>query len=70
MLKSLSKNLGQSPEQIINQAHNGNLHGLLSNLSQEQRNKVNDLLSDREKTEKFLKNPQIQALIRKFGSNG
>lgn len=70
MLKNLSKNLGQSPEQIVNNAQSGNIQGLLSNLSEEQKNKVNDLLTNPEKSRKFLENPQIQALIRKLSSNG
>lgn len=70
MLRNLSKNLGQSPEQIVNNAQIGNLEGLLSNLSKEQKDKVNDLLTNPEKSRKFLENPQIQALIRKLSSNG
>lgn len=70
MLRNLSKNLGQSPEQIVNNAQSGNIQGLLSNLSEEQKNKVNDLLTNPEKSKKFLGNPQIQALIRKLSSNG
>ncbi|MBQ3073889.1 MAG: hypothetical protein IJD19_04330 [Ruminococcus sp.] len=70
MLRNLSKNLGQSPEQIVNNAQSGNIQGLLSNLSEEQKNKVNDLLTNPEKSKKFLENPQIQALIRKLSSNG
>lgn len=70
MLRNLSKNLGQSPEQIVNNAQSGNIQGLLSNLSEEQKNKVNDLLTNPEKSRKFLENPQIQALIRKLSSNG
>lgn len=70
MLRNLSKNLGQSPEQIVSNAQSGNLEGLLSNLSKEQKDKVNDLLTNPEKSRKFLENPQIQALIRKLSSNG
>lgn len=62
--------MGQSPEQIVNNAQSGNIQGLLSNLSEEQKNKVNDLLTNPEKSKKFLENPQIQALIRKLSSNG
>ena len=70
MLRNLSKNLGQSPEQIVSNAQSGNLEGLLSNLSKEQKDRVNDLLTNPEKSRKFLENPQIQALIRKLSSNG
>lgn len=70
MLRNLSKNLGQSPDEIRNSAQAGNVSSLLNKLSKEQRDKVNSVLQNPEETKKLLENPQVQALIRKLQGNG
>ena len=39
---------------------------LFEKLSPEQQKKVNNILADKARTEKILKSPQAQALLKKF----
>lgn len=70
MLKILSGKLHKSPDSIRKSAETGNLDGLLSSLSTQQRDKVNRILSDPEATKKLMENPGVQALIKKLSDNG
>lgn len=70
MLRNLSKNLGQNPDEIKNCAESGNVDSLLKKLPKDQRDKVNSILQNPEETKKILENPQVQALIRKLQNNG
>ncbi|MDO5123513.1 MAG: hypothetical protein Q4D44_02470 [Eubacteriales bacterium] len=70
ILRDISKNLGQSPDEIRNSAESGNVDSLLKKLPKEQRDKVNSILQNPEETRKILENPQVQALIRKLKDNG
>ncbi len=70
IMKNLSKSLGQNPEDMKNNAQQGNLEALMKNLSPEQKKKVNSVLNNPEATKKLLENPQVQALIRKLQNNG
>ena len=65
-LNSLSKKLGQSPQTITENAKNGDILKLLSNMDGKQAEKVKNILNDREKAEKLLSSPQAQALIKKL----
>lgn len=70
LLDSLSKKLGKSQQEIADSAKSGDISSLLGGMSQKQRDKVNSILSDPEATRRLMENPQVQALIKKFGSNG
>lgn len=70
ILNSLSKKLGQTPEQIKSSAKSGNYNALLGSMNKEQREKVSALLKDSKETEKLMKSPAMQALMKKFGQNG
>ena len=66
IINSLSKKLGQSPQTITENAKNGDIQKLLSNMDGKQAKKKKNILNDREKAEKLLSAPQSQALIKKL----
>lgn len=45
----------------------GNAQTLLSNLSTKDKEKLNNILNDKEQLEKVLKSPQAQMLLKMFG---
>ena len=55
-----------SPQTITENAKNGDIQKLLSNMDGKQAEKVKNILNDREKAEKLLSSPQAQALIKKL----
>ena len=66
ILNSLSKRLGENPEKLKQNMQNGDMSKVLNNMSPKQANKINEILNDKEKTEKLLKTPQAQALLKKL----
>ncbi len=66
ILNSLSQRLGESPEKLKQNMQNGDMSKVLNNMNPKQANKINEILNDKEKTEKLLKTPQAQALLKKL----
>lgn len=56
---------------IKNAAKSGDTSALVNNLSKEDKQKLNDILSDKQALESLLKSPQAQALMKmlKKGNN-
>ena len=56
---------------ISNAAKNGDTSALVNSLSQEDKQKLNDILSDKQALSELLKSPQAQALMKilKKGNN-
>ncbi len=61
---------GNIPEELVNQAKKGDVNSLTKHLSESQKQKVNEILSDPEKQKQFLSNPQVRAIMEKLGLGG
>lgn len=66
ILNSLSQRLGESPEKLKANIQNGDMSKVFNNMNPKQADKINEILNDKEKTEKLLKTPQAQALLKKL----
>lgn len=69
LLEELSQKLGVSGKQIENAAKNGSVNDVLNNMNSAQKQQVESILSDPEKTKEILNSPQAQALMKLFGGN-
>ncbi|MBE6734281.1 MAG: hypothetical protein E7563_02915 [Ruminococcaceae bacterium] len=69
-MRTASEKLRKSPEDIAQSAKAGDVDSLMENLSPEQQKKIKEILGNPDKTRQILENPQVQKLIRMFGSNG
>lgn len=71
IINAASKKLGADRSVLENAAKSGDVQSLLGKMSNEQKQKLQSVLSDKEKTEKILNSPQAQAIIKKLmRSNG
>lgn len=66
IINSLAQKLGQKPEALQNNVQNGDVNKILGRMDSKQAQKVQNILNDREQTEKILNTPQAQALIKKL----
>ncbi|MEE0859453.1 MAG: hypothetical protein U0M12_08325 [Acutalibacteraceae bacterium] len=66
IINSLSKKLGENPDKIKANAQKGDIGKLLGKMDSKQASKVQSILNDKEQTEKILKTPQAQALLKKL----
>lgn len=66
ILNSLSKRLGENPDTLKKNAQNGDISKILNQMDSKQAQKVQNILNDKEQTEKILKTPQAQALLKKL----
>ena len=66
IINSLSKRLGESPDTIKKNAQSGDIGKILNQMDSKQAQKVQNILNDKEQTEKILKPPQAQALLKKL----
>lgn len=66
ILNSLSKRLGENPDTLKKNAQNGDINKILNQMDSKQAQKVQNILNDKEQTEKILKTPQAQALLKKL----
>lgn len=66
ILNSLSKKLGENPDTLKKNAQNGDISKILNQMDSKQAQKVQNILNDKEQTEKILKTPQAQALLKKL----
>ncbi len=69
LFEELSQKLGVSGKQIENAAKNGSVNDVLKNMNSAQKQQVESILSDPEKTKEILNSPQAQALMKLFGGN-
>lgn len=54
-------------ETISKAAKNGDASALVNNLSKEDKQKLNNILSDKQALSEILKSPQAKALMKMFG---
>ena len=66
ILNSLAQKLGENPNEIKKNAQKGEVGSLLNKMDGKQASKVQEILIDKEKTERLLNTPQAQALIKKL----
>lgn len=66
ILNSLAQKLGENPKEIKKNAQKGEVGSLLNKMDGKQASKVQEILNDKEKTERLLNTPQAQALIKKL----
>lgn len=66
ILNTLSAKLGESPEKLKANAQNGDISKILDKMDSKQAQQVQNILNDKEKTEKILNTPQAQSLIKKL----
>ena len=58
-----------SEEEILKKAKGADVESLIKKLNPQQREAVQSILSDPQKTQQILANPKIQSLIRKLRNN-
>ncbi len=66
LINSLSKRLGENPDKLKANAQQGDISKILNKMDSNQAQKIQEILNDREATEKLLKTPQAQALLKKL----
>lgn len=66
ILNSLAQKLDENPNEIKKNAQKGEVGSLLNKMDGKQASKVQEILNDKEKTERLLNTPQAQALIKKL----
>lgn len=66
ILNALAQKLGENPNEIKKNAQKGEVGSLLNKMDGKQASKVQEILNDKEKTERLLNTPQAQALIKKL----
>jgi hypothetical protein len=64
MLDELSRLLGVSPSELKNSVKNGNTQDIINKTDSKTAEKINEILSNPEKTKQFLSSPQAQALMK------
>lgn len=64
--RMLSKNLGQSSDDIMKSMKSGDVNSVLNSLNTEQKSKVNSILSNPELVEKLMKDKSVQDILRKL----
>lgn len=66
LLNLLAQRLGKTPEELQQQAQNGNLQNLLSGMDPNDAAKLQQVLSDQQAVQKLMSSPQAQALLKKL----
>lgn len=66
LLNSVSEKLGKSPEELKKATQSGNIENLLGSLNQNDAQKIQKVLSDKNIANKLLASPQAQSLIKKL----
>ena len=66
MIDSLAGNIGADGNKLKSAVNGGKLDELLNNLKPADAAKVQSILADKEATEKMLKSPVAQAMLRRF----
>lgn len=66
LINTASQRLGTTPEDLKKASQQGNVQNLLNQLDGEQAKKVQQILNDKEASQKLLNSPQAQALLKKL----
>ena len=66
LLNSVSEKLGKSPEELKKATQSGNIENLLGGLNQNDAQKIQKVLSDKNIANKLLASQQAQSLIKKL----
>ncbi|MDP4120654.1 MAG: hypothetical protein Q8876_06340 [Bacillota bacterium] len=66
IMKTASENLGTDADKLKSAAQSGMIKNMISSMNSDQAKKLQDILSNKEETEKILSSPQAQALMKKF----
>lgn len=66
LINTASQRLGTTPEDLKKAGQQGNVQNLLNQLDGEQAKKVQQILNDKEASQKLLNTPQAQALLKKL----
>ena len=66
LINTVSQRLGTNPEALGKAAKQGNLQNLLNQMDQNQAKKIQQILNDKEASEKLLNTPQAKALLKKL----
>lgn len=69
LINSAAKQLGTSPDEIKNAVQSGSVDNLLGSLKPEDAQKLKKVLSDKAATERIMKSPQVQELMKKLMGN-
>ncbi len=70
LINTASQRLGTTPENLKQASQQGNVQNLLNQLDGEQAKKVQQILNDKEASQKLLNSPQAQALLKKLMGGG
>lgn len=66
--KIINKSGGKVDREALEKAKkSGDVSSLVNNLSNEDKQRLNNILNDKEQLEKVLKSPQAQMLLKLFG---
>lgn len=66
LVQQISQKMGTDPDKLRTSAQKGDVSQVLSGLSQEDAQKVQKILSDKDAQEKLLATPQAQMLLKKL----
>lgn len=66
LINTASQRLGTTPDNLKQASQQGNVQNLLNQLDSEQAKKVQQVLNDKEASQKLLNSPQAQALLKKL----
>ncbi len=66
LFKSVSNQLGKSPEELKQASQNGDIENLLENLNPSDAQKIKKILANKNMANKILATPQAQNLIKKL----
>ncbi len=66
LINTASQRLGTTPENLKKASQQGNVQNLLNQLDGEKAKKVQQILNDKEASQKLLNTPQAQALLKKL----
>ena len=69
MLKTLSVNLGVTPEELKKALETGKIDGAVKNMGTDERQKLQSVMGNKAKLEKIMQSPQAKALYEKLTGN-
>ncbi len=69
MIREASQKAGADPKKMENALSSNSLDSVLKNLKPSDASKLQQVLSDKAATERMLKSPQAQMLLKKFLEN-
>lgn len=69
ILNNIGKQLGESPDQLLKKAQNGQYDALLNKMKPQDAQKFKQVLNNPVLAEQMLKSPQAQMLLKQFLKN-